>query len=220
VFSVSSMTAPVPASWPESSRPPDRILAEARALFFSRGYAAFTMDDLALACGMSKKTLYVHFAGKDATLRAVIDSIAAEIRADADQLLNERRLQFIEKLRGFAQAMIERFPPLTATFLLELETRAPALHRHLLRTRARTIPDIFGRFVEEGQLSGAIRDDILPSFATEFFLHAMQGLMQGSTLKHLRIGADACFDQAIRLFFGGLLTPEGRHDYETAFASR
>lgn len=197
--------------------PPQRILAEARALFFSRGYSAFTMDDLAAALGMSKKTLYVHFPGKDAMIRAVIDGFATEVRADTEALLANHSLQFAEKLRGFAQGMVERLSKLTPAILADLEQYAPPLHQYILQTRAKNLPYVFGRFLEEGQLCGAVRDNVSPVFASEFFLHAMQGLMQADTLKRLRVAPEACFDHAVRLFFGGLLTPSGQKEHEKLF---
>jgi AcrR family transcriptional regulator len=197
--------------------PPQRILNEARSLFFTHGYSAFTMDDLAAALGMSKKTLYVHFPGKDAMIRAIIDGFAAEVRADTEALLANQTLQFAEKLRGFAQGMVERLSRLTPAILADLEQYSPDLHRHILQTRAKHLPYIFGRFIEEGQLCGAVRDDISPVFASEFFLHAMQSLMQADALKRLRLNPEACFDHAIRLFFGGLLTPSGQKEHEKLF---
>jgi AcrR family transcriptional regulator len=201
----------------EPALPPQRILTEARALFFSRGYSAFTMDDLAAALGMSKKTLYVHFPGKDAMIRAIIDGFAAEVRADTETLLANHSLQFAEKLRGFAQGMVERLSKLTPAILADLEQYAPALHQYILQTRAKHLPYVFGRFLEEGQMCGAVRDNISPVFASEFFLHAMQGLMQADTLKRLRLAPEACFDHAVRLFFGGLLTPSGQKEHEKLF---
>jgi AcrR family transcriptional regulator len=209
---------PMPVEATDTTAAADiRILAEARTLFFSHGYSAFTMDDLAAAAGVSKKTLYVHYAGKDAMIRAIIDAFAIEIRADAERLLGNKSLRFAEKLRGFAQGMVERLSALSPSILADVEQYAPALHRYILATRAKNIPHIFGRFIEEGQLCGAIRDDVSPVFASDFFLHAMQGLMQADALKRLRLPPEVCFDHAIRLFFGGLLTPAGLKEHEKLF---
>src|SRR5215216_6135990 len=93
----SSPTIPDPAT----ARIRHRILAQARTDFFAHGYSRLTMDELATELGMSKKTLYVHFAGKDEIITAVIDHLATEIRADADRLLRDRGLNLAEKLRGF-----------------------------------------------------------------------------------------------------------------------
>src|SRR5689334_22809325 len=97
-----TQAAHVPSdSKPDESR--GRILRQARADFFMLGYSQFTMDALAAEVGMSKKTLYVHFAGKDEIVAAIIDDLAAEIRDQADSLLESRELNFAEKLRGFVE---------------------------------------------------------------------------------------------------------------------
>lgn len=195
----------------------ERIFHRARARFFACGYSAFTMDDLAGDLGMSKKTLYIHFRSKDTILRAVIDRFAAEVRADAEALLGDRRLTFSEKLRGFAGGMIERLGRVSPAILHDLQRFAPDLHRHIEQVRGKNLPYIFGRFIEEGQTCGAVRDDINPVFASEFYLHAMQGLMNPDSLRRLHIAPEAAFENAIRIFFGGLLTPSGHKEYEKVF---
>jgi AcrR family transcriptional regulator len=205
---------------PVSSEVQLRILRQSREHFLTVGYSAFNMGVLAAELGMSKKTLYVYFSSKDALIRAVIDDFSAEIRADADAIIGNRQLIFAEKLRGFAQGMIERLARLGPIVLRDLQRSAPALFQHVVEMRAQNIPYVFGRLVEEGQLSGAVRDDINPVFAGLFCLHAIQGIMQPDSLRQLKAGPDAAFDQAIRIFFGGLLTPKGQKDHEKLFARR
>ncbi len=194
-----------------------RILRQARADFFAHGYSRFTMDGLAEELGMSKKTLYVHFAGKDEIVGAVIDDLAAEIRADADALLGNRELNLAEKLRGFVEGMLERMAALRPATVRDLQRFAPQLFAKVEDVRAKTLPYVFGRFVEEGQLAGLIRTNLPPGFAIEFFLQAMQGLMHPATLDRLRLAPRDVVANGIELFFGGLLTNAGRKQYEKLF---
>ena len=194
-----------------------RILRQAREHFFAHGYCACTMDDLAAELGMSKKTLYVHFPGKEAIMRAVIEQLGREVRADADALLANRQLGFAEKLRGFAEGMVQRLALLNPRTLRDLQRFAPELHELTVEMRQRNIPYIFGRFIEEGQLSGKVRSDVSPVFAVEFFLQAMQGLIQSATLDRLGLAPRDVLPRAIDLFFGGLLTPAGRKEHEKLF---
>lgn len=194
-----------------------RILQHARAHFFQHGYCACTMDDLATELGMSKKTLYVHFAGKEAIMRAVLEDISREIRADAESLLANRHLGFAEKLRGFAEGMVQRLALLNPRTLRDLQRFAPDLYALTIEMRRKNIPYIFGRFIEEGQLTGKVRADISPVFAVEFYLHAMQGMLQPATLELLRLAPHDLLPRAIDLFFGGLLTPAGRKEHEKLF---
>lgn len=194
-----------------------RIVAQARECFFRHGYRAFTMDDLAAELGMSKKTLYVHFRSKDEMIRAVFDGFALGLRREVDALLADPSLSFAEKLRGFAGGLAERFSRVNAPMLAEVQRFAPELHRHIEQLRSKNIPYIFGRFIEEGQVCGAVRDDVSPVFAGEYYLHAMQGLMQPAALQRLRITPEQALERALRLFFGGLFTPAGQKHYEKLF---
>lgn len=196
-----------------------RIVRAARERLFRAGYGPMTMDDLAADLGMSKKTLYVYFPGKRELCVAVIDSIAAEVRQEADELLVDPRLTFLEKLRGFSQGMAERLGRLRPEVLADIERLAPELHRHLVQVRGKNIPYVFGRLIEAGQVAGVVRDTVSPIVAAEYHLHAMQGLMQPATLRRLGITPDQAFEQAMRLLFGGLLAPAAHHEYEKLFPS-
>lgn len=195
-----------------------RILRQARQHFFTHGYCQCTMDDLAVELGMSKKTLYVHFAGKDELMRAVIDELGREVRADAEALLGNRQLNFAEKLRGFAEGMVQRLARMNPLLLRDLQRFEPELHQHLVDMREKNIPYIFGRFIEEGQLAGMVRTDVDVAFAVQFFLHAMRGLTQAATIERLGLNLRDIAPRAIHLFFGGLLTPAGRKEHEKLFA--
>lgn len=202
---------------PESTQLRGRILRQARRDFFQQGYSRFTMDGLAEELGVSKKTLYVHFAGKDAIVGAVIDDLAAEIRADADTLLRNRELNLAEKLRGFVEGMLERMASLPPATVRDLQRFAPRLFAKVEAVRGTTLPYVFGRFVEEGQLTGLIRTNLPPGFAIEFFLQAMQGLMHPASLERLRLPPREVIANGIDVFFGGLLTNAGRKQYEKLF---
>ncbi len=194
-----------------------RILRQARRHFFTHGYCHCTMDELARDLGMSKKTLYQHFAGKDEIMAAVIDDLGAEIRTDAETLLANRRLNFAEKLRGFVEGMAERLAAVNPRVLRDLERYAPTLFDRITAMRAKNIPYVFGRFVEEGQIAGLVRTDLPAGFAIEFFLQAMHGLLQPATLERLKLTPRDVIPRAIDQFFGGLLTPTGHKQYEKLF---
>lgn len=202
---------------PAAETVPVRILQQARAHFFAHGYSGFKMDDLATELGMSKKTLYVHFAGKHEILAAVIDDLGREVRAEADALLRNRQLNLAEKLRGFVESMAERLTAVTPGTFRDLQRHAPALYDRLAEMREKNIPYVFGRFVEQGQIEGFVRDDLPPGFAIEFYLQAMHGILQPTALERLRLAPREVIRSAVDLFFGGLLTPVGRKQYEKLF---
>ena len=215
------MSSAVPATLPRPSVAETavgtRIVRQARAHFFAHGYSQCTMDELAAELGMSKKTLYVHFAGKEALMRAVVEDLSREIRASADELFANRRLNFAEKLRGFAEGMVERTTRMNPRLLRDLQRFAPEIYRQVAEMREKNIPYVFGRFIEEGQLAGMVRTDLDPGFAVAFFLSAMNGLIQPATMDRLGLAPRDLVPRAIELLFGGLLTPAGRKEHEKLF---
>lgn len=57
------------------------IVAAARALFLEHGLVPVSMDAIAQAAGVSKRTIYSHFADKEALFGAVIAAEAGDFRA-------------------------------------------------------------------------------------------------------------------------------------------
>ena len=202
------------ASPPAPAPPAGRILAVARGHLFTYGYSALTMDELAAELGMSKKTLYVHFPSKDVLVEAILAGFMGEIRASADALFADKTLSFTAKLHRFSEAMVQRFARMNPHVLRDLQRSAPHLYRKIEEFRHHNIPHIFGRMLRQGQAAGMVCADIDPDFAIEFWRPAIQSLMHPDTLERLQLHPDQMFTKAIKLFFGGLLTPAGRKDYE------
>ena len=61
----------------------ETIIQKASLLFLQRGFKSVTMDDLAEALAISKKTLYTHFENKEALVQqssfSVFDTVCREI---------------------------------------------------------------------------------------------------------------------------------------------
>jgi AcrR family transcriptional regulator len=210
----------VPAASPPSPAvPAERILAAARAQLFTYGYSALTMDDLAAELGMSKKTLYVHFPSKDALVEALLEQFVADVRASADTIFAAKDLSFTAKLHRFSETMTQRFTRLGPHVFRDLQRSAPHIYRRIEEVRHKNIPHIFGQIVRQGQAAGMVRTDIDPDFVIEFWRPAIQSLMHPDLLERLKLTPDQAFARAIALFFGGLLTPAGRKDYEKNVAS-
>jgi TetR/AcrR family transcriptional repressor of mexJK operon len=122
---------------PAESLPRKRrqMLEAATALFIERGYGAVSMDAVARAAGVSKATLYAHFASKDALFATIIGEacrsnlVAAEFYpADVEDVaaaltaIGGRVLRFLvdpQRLAIFRVVISEsvRFPELGAAFM-------------------------------------------------------------------------------------------------------
>lgn len=77
------MTSPPPPSSPTPGRARERrrlsIVEAARDVILEQGYDSTSMEQIATAAGMTKKTLYNHFQSKEALLGAVLDTVTDAI---------------------------------------------------------------------------------------------------------------------------------------------
>lgn len=206
------MSTPTASAAAEPVR--ERILRQARRDLFQGGYRRLTMDALATELGLSKKTLYVHFAGKEALVGAIIAGLAAEVRREADSLLRNRRLDLAGKIARFVAGLQERLAGLQPATLRDLRRFAPARHAELEEVRRTLLPWIVGRFLAEGRRSGMVDPRVPPEFASAYLLQAVQGLLQPESLERLRLSPATAMAQALDLFLGGVLTPAGRKHHE------
>jgi len=196
-----------------------RILHAAHQHLFSYGYNALTMDELAHELGISKKTLYVHFAGKDAIIEKIIDAIGRSLRARMEAVLADPALTFTQKIHGFVDVAGSTLAKASPTMLRDLQRFAPHIYQKIEELRQKIIPYVFGRLIRTGIAEGMVRPDLDPAFATEFWLQAIRGLVQPSTLERTHLTLPQTLEKALNLFFAGLLTPAGRKDYEKHLAS-
>jgi TetR/AcrR family transcriptional repressor of mexJK operon len=122
---------------PPATSSPKRqaILVAAAGLFMAHGYGAVSMDTIAREAGVSKATLYAHFASKDALFATIIGGKCAEIAFDAEAFPDQiedvqaaltgiglRLLRFLvapstQAMQRVVIAESGRFPELGAAFL-------------------------------------------------------------------------------------------------------
>lgn len=125
------MPAPVPAI--EIRR---RVETAMAVLVAEKGYAAVTIDDLARAARISKRTFYDHYAGKEDCLLAAYESAARQVlgaaRRAADTAGDEGAGARIEAVISTYLKALAAQPEMTRVFHIEIQAAgAEALRRHL-----------------------------------------------------------------------------------------
>ena len=64
----------------------EKIISKSEELFFSLGFKSVTMDDIANAMGISKKTIYAHFSNKTELVEVVTFSVLDHISEGIDKI--------------------------------------------------------------------------------------------------------------------------------------
>ena len=157
------------------------------------------MAELAGEVGISKKTLYVHFPTKQALASEVIDTVASGIRSASEAILDQTDITFTEKLAKLIAGVVERLSKITPSVLKDIQRHEPDIYRRIEAVRAKAIPFVFSRILEEGRLAGAIRDDVNFALAIDYHLQALQGLLTPDTLARLDMTQGEVAEQALKI---------------------
>ena len=188
----------------------ERIGQAALGLFLQAGFSKVTMDELASNLGMSKKTIYRYYPGKEALVKELVEQNLGLIGARIDGIVHSRELDFVEKLRellGYVGTMIGNFGP---AFSTDLQKHAPGVWREIAEFRRRKIVANFGKLFAEGTKRGVFRKDLNPELLVRMYANTISATLNPQTLSELPVTAKDIFDAIVKVFFEGLLTPRAR----------
>lgn len=182
-------------------------------MFASQGYAATSVEQLAIACRVGKDTIYRRFPSKRALFEAAIERLRARVLQRLETVASEKGTG-IERLRRAARWFLA----------VNVESELVALRRiafseTLLVDREQTsnardpIFELLISIVRDAQAEGAIIAEE-PQFIAGQLIHAVATGPSNETMLGSRAffdpsAQDAFFERAWALFLGGATTPPG-----------
>lgn len=176
----------------------------------AHGFRGVTMDDLAAELGMSKKTLYTHFASKGVLLEAVLTDKLRSADADFSEIADRFSTDFIAALQELLAGVRKQAEELQPPFLRDMAREAPELFQLVQARRRALIQRHFGKLIGEGRKSGMIRKDIAPDLMIEILVGATDALVNPLKLSQLDLPAKTALSAIVTIFLEGVLTGKGR----------
>ncbi len=178
------------------------LIDNAIGLFIQHGIVSVTMDEVAGAAGMSKKTLYQHFANKGILVEAVVDLLIEQgqdiLRANKNMTPDPVRELFLQQ-DLFKHLIASRY-----LFNDAVLQRYPRAHRVVLHFKNDTLKSVIETNLKQGIERGLYRDNLdiettagIYTSVTDFFL-----------FNNLRNPAEVF--TALHLFINSITTMEGR----------
>jgi AcrR family transcriptional regulator len=185
--------------------PLEKIVSVARVLFRERGYSSVRMDDIAHELGMSKKTLYLHVASKEALLEMICDDLRGEFARHSREVLNCNDLSLKEKLSRHAEFCNSKWNRLLPAFFFDVKRHAPAVYEKLMQLRSKGVARTISSLLKQGQKEGVVRRDISMQLAIESFRAMVLNVMQPEVLESINLTASQAGKEIMELFFNGIL---------------
>jgi TetR/AcrR family transcriptional regulator, cholesterol catabolism regulator len=152
--------------------PAERIKQKADELMMQYGIRSVSMDDIATALGMSKKTIYQYFADKDELVKAIIHEI---INHNQQCCLRDKSvaLNAVHEVFLAIDMMQEMFQNLNPTVLYDLEKFHPAAFAQFLTHKY----DFLYRIITQNLQRGIAEDLYRPDIDTDILVKARLEIM-------------------------------------------
>ncbi|MCX7026585.1 MAG: TetR/AcrR family transcriptional regulator [Spirochaetes bacterium] len=187
----------------------ERILTQARNLFFKKGPLRVTMDELALSCGISKKTLYIYFANKEELLHTILIGFRQKLVEQMNVVLGNKAIPLMERLKNVIGIIMNAWTDLGFAFLDDLKRLYPAFWKEIQENRQKDITNVIRAIIAEAREQGYLRSSISEQFIVRALLALIDNIFSFETMRELSMTFQDLFENTIMLLFGGLLTEDG-----------
>ncbi len=164
------------------------------------------MGDLASELGMSKKTLYAHFASKTALLEAVIEDKMRAIDSDLDRITSDSSFSFLTALHEMLATLRQHSEELQPPFLRDMAREVPELFKLVLTKRRALIQRHFGKLLTQGRKTGVIRKDLTTDLMIEILVGATDAVLTPQRLSELNLSVKTCLSAIVTIFLEGVVT--------------
>jgi TetR/AcrR family transcriptional regulator, repressor for uid operon len=173
----------VPDISPKTEARRGAILEAAQTVFMKKGFELATMQDVAVACGMSAGNIYRYFESKSAIVRGLVERDRNEMAAQFAELAKSPdQLEGFEILgRAYIRDDVMRKAPLTleiwatACRIPELKEMCVAMET-TITTNMRAF---VGRIAEQGNLAEGVDPDLV----THLVMGLVHGMFRDAVLK-------------------------------------
>ncbi len=186
----------------------DRIIEVSSDLFMSNGCKSVTMDEVAAANGISKRTLYEHFKDKTNLLeecslmmeekmkmlgekafsgsKSIIELVCLEHESQSDMMIN-MRIRFFEELKKYYPALYEKMHKRFTDF-------------HKVTTR---------KFLERGQKEGLFLINIDMEVVGRMVFEIATIIQNSEIFSLANHSRKQLFRETMVMYFRGISTEEG-----------
>jgi AcrR family transcriptional regulator len=187
-----------------------RIIDVAEQCFLTVGYSRTTSQALASKLGISKKTLYRVFGGKEDILRAVVQRIMDTITDQSEPLYNDHLRPASDRIMELMALVTKQYARLrTPRILDDLRRNAPDVWNAFQEWRVHGI-DRFELLLTDGIAQHQVRNDITVTDMVSVYHAMLNACMDYVILSDGTIPPERIYHTFMDIFFQGMLVPD-RH---------
>ena len=153
----------------------DQILEKATDMFLTLGFKSVTMDDIASEMGISKKTIYQHFANKDSLVKATTSNLFEKISCGIDDIILADKNP-IEELFAIKDFVIQNLKDENTSPIYQLQKYYPKIHKSLTIKQFEKMGSCVVENLDKGIKLGLFRKNIPKELISRFYFAGMTSI--------------------------------------------
>jgi AcrR family transcriptional regulator len=186
-----------------------RITEEAAVLFMKYGIRAVTMDSIANHLGMSKRTIYEHFADKDELLVSVINNMADK-QKDVFRKIMDEADNVIEALFEMLRVASYHFNSTNPTYFMDLKKYHYRVYEMICQKGDIKNYEMSLEMLKRGVDEGIIRADVNIEIVNAGLHSVIDSIRDNEDLPQDKYSSFEIIDNLLFNFLIGISTPLGQ----------
>lgn len=186
----------------------DKIVNKACEMFLTLGFKSVTMDDIAAEMGISKKTIYQHFANKEELVEEstmhLFDKISNGI--DAIREMGKNSVEEIFTIRNF---MMQHLNNESTSPFYQLQKFFPKIFSCLRAKQFEKMNTCMKENLQRGVDNGIYRGDIDIEFISRIYFTGLTGIKDGDIFPTSQFDIQDVTRKYIEYHLRGIVTDKG-----------
>ncbi|MDF2190738.1 TetR/AcrR family transcriptional regulator [Paraflavitalea sp. CAU 1676] len=185
-----------------------RIRQKAEELFMKYGIRSVSMDDIANALGMSKKTIYQYFVDKDELVTAVVEADVQDMQGDCIKIL-EGSKDAIHEIFLTIDRLLEQFRNMNPMLIYDLEKFHIRGYQKFMDHKNKFLLQVIRKNLERGLAEGLYRDDLNADLVARFRLESMMIPFNIDLFPPTKFSMADVSKEIMELYVHGLVSQKG-----------
>lgn len=178
-------------------------------MFLNLGFKSVTMDDIAHEMGISKKTIYAHYANKTQLVEDTTMQLFCTISEGIDTIcaLKKNPIEELYEIKRFAMLHLkdEKSSP-----QYQLQKYYPKIHRVLRQKHFEVMQDCVVDNIQRGMAQGIYRENLNIAFVSRIYFFGVTSIKDHTLFPNDIFPTAALMDDYLEYHLRGIITPKGR----------
>ncbi|RSK39732.1 TetR/AcrR family transcriptional regulator [Mangrovimonas spongiae] len=184
------------------------ILKTAVDLFLNYGFKSVTMDDIANAQGISKKTIYQYFSNKTVLVEETVQYLFQTISSGIEDIRDQEKNP-IDEIYEIKRFLMQNLKDEKSSPQFQLEKYYPKIFHDIKDKQYCVMQDCVSCNLERGKNMGLFRDDLNVGFISKIYFNCMMALKDKTLFPLEHFSMQMLMENYLEYHLRGICTSKG-----------